>query len=1332
MLIRITLALLLGRILLVCPGLSVADESNMIGRQSQNEGMLIVPAPGDVTIDGRLDDWEWSGRIWVFADKDLRSQYSVEATGMWDDRYLYLAARWRDPTPMVNTVNPDFSPEEGWKSDAWQMRIQTDRPLWITTWYYTPERQPVMHIAYWKDPRNSRAGQDVTLLVAEPGGTTLGQNVEMAYRKDGDGGFVQEMRIPWKLLYQDVPTPHAGLTLRMGSEFLWGDPSGKTWPVHRYADNMQPGHTSREFFWTATNAWGDARLVGEQTVPLRRYVYQAGRLQGRMPIRLRLPKDAARFSLVIEDDAGRRVRQMGGLDPADYMVQDRGDTITVEVSWDGLTDKVWTGNHSDGYRGAGQLVSPGTYRVRGLYHEGLNAYYENTFYNPGTPPWRTGDTTGAWLSNHALPQHVAAAGPWMIVACSMSEGGSALIGIRPDGLKGWGELRGAQVLAADEQFVYTVPGHHEPLSLNRFSATTGKYRPFDGREQLDLPLSEIFGDEMPGQPIDLIVTGDTLVMSMSDGVLALLDAAMGKLEKQFTLPGTTALGAGNVDGNPTVFAVLSGQVHRLDLLTGRAAPVATPGVVEASALTVDHEGNLLVADTGPDSQIKAFSDGKPLYACGRKGGRPLRGRFDRQAMVKMSSVAVDRQDQVWVTENWNYPRRVSVWNRDGMLVRDYIGNTGYAGTGCYLHDEDPTLGYVGPIEVRLDHKDRTWNVTKVLWVPDRQKGECFGISPQSHVQPQRFRSDASGRMREYLYAHDARDGGGHVIYVELPSGAWQPVAAICLVHHISGRVNRQGDVEEPPSGDFADLNAYDGVFWHDDNGDAIPQRKECEIMSAAQPTGRQQRSQSPLSLSNGWGGRIDPDTFQIYADGITVYQPSGFDADGGPIYRRSGVRELGVDDRGDLVPVPGEDQLICLSWKGYAGPTRLAGIDTKREAVMWEYPNPYPGVHGSHRAPMPEPGLLIGPLKTMGTVHLNDEVGSVFALRGNLGQDFFMTTDGVFVGALFRDGRLPVEPLPAKETQLIGQPMQSYSEGGEPFSGWFGRHDDGVIRMTTSMARTACMVVRVTGLETIERFQLDPITLDAATLVEMDRDNIARAAAAEAESEKAYNIAKLDLTPTIDGAAKEWKKVPGITIARPGTTEQATVKLAYDIDNLYAVFEVSDASPWKNTGKDFRQLFKTGDAVDLQLGVDPSLPRQGNRVNAPDLRLLLAPFGQSSVAVLMKPFDPTAAESMGADYHSPVGDKHFDRVAILNEVTIKVQVDSDRYTVEAAVPLQVLGLRIKPGQTIRGDLGFISSDAAGSVNVARTYWANPHTNLVNDLPLEACLTPDKWGKLTFE
>ena len=164
--------------------------------------------------------------------------------------------------------------------------------------------------------------------------------------------------------------------------------------------------------------------------------------------------------------------------------------------------------------------------------------------------------------------------------------------------------------------------------------------------------------------------------------------------------------------------------------------------------------------------------------------------------------------------------------------------------------------------------------------------------------------------------------------------------------------------------------------------------------------------------------------------------------------------------------------------------------------------------------------------------------------------------------------------------------------------------------------------------------------------------------------------------------------------------------------------------------QDYKRLFKTGDCVDLQLSVDPGA--KGGDMGASHVRLLFSQVEKKPVCVLMRPVDKGAAGDLAYKYHSPVGDKPFDRVEVRYDVAVSVQVEGQKYCLAAAVPLQAIGLNPSAGMTLKGDLGFISSDAAGTINVARTYWANKDTNLVSDMPMEAWLYPASWGELVFE
>ncbi|MBA3938973.1 MAG: hypothetical protein H0X38_16125, partial [Planctomycetes bacterium] len=72
------------------------------------------------------------------------------------------------------------------------------------------------------------------------------------------------------------------------------------------------------------------------------------------------------------------------------------------------------------------------------------------------------------------------------------------------------------------------------------------------------------------------------------------------------------------------------------------------------------------------------------------------------------------------------------------------------------------------------------------------------------------------------------------------------------------------------------------------------------------------------------------------------------------------------------------------------------------------------------------------------------------------------------------------------------------------------------------------------------------------------------------------------------------------------------------------------------------------------------------------------------------------------------------------------------FLVEASIPWEKLGIVPRPGLTIAGDAGVLAADPGGTTTVARRYWSNQATNLVNDVPGEAELTPARWGTFILE
>ncbi len=780
---------------------------------------------------------------------------------------------------------------------------------------------------------------------------------------------------------------------------------------------------------------------------------------------------------------------------------------TVTQSWDGYDD-------------LGRLVAPGEYRIIALTRGELTATYEQCFYNPGTPPWPTADGTGAWGADHTPPTAVTASGDGVVIGWAGVEGGSGLIGVGPDGRKRWGQPQGGRLLAAAGDEVYFIlddswSGKH---GLGRLDAHSGRLKAWtvDGRQELPVDLQQRIGASA-SQVVGLAALGDRLLVACQDGLIAELDAATLTMVRSMRQPGVSAIVCESADA---AVALVSGQLRRLDFAAALATPIPVAGLGCGQALARAGGGSLVVADRGPDRQLKVVSpSGQLLRTIGRQGGRARQGLIDPATLGEVSAVAVDAQGDLWAVECSELPRRVSVWRNEGGLVREYIGNAAYAASGTYLHDQDPTLAYAGAVEMRRDGVMRTWSATQLLWNPDALLGQRFPISG-GLATPQRFTSSASGTAHEYLSCRSDWGDAGFTVYMQRPGG-WRPVAAICLVGQISGAIE-QGKVVQEPHGEFAGLDAFDGVFWNDLNGDGIAQRDECAIVPSARRAGGLGRSgQAPLALANGWGSRMGGD-LAIYADGVVVYRPLSFGGDGAPRYGPMGMQHLAVDDRGDLVPVDDERTLLILSSTGYGAESYVRALEYGTWRELWRYPSHSHGVHGSHQAAMPSPGSIIGALKILGVAHL-EQGGSVFAIRGNLGQDFLMTSDGLYVGELFHDCRVPSPSLPADEPALSGKRIDDQSEGGEPFNGWFGRQSDGVVRLCTGIPRQAAMVAQVHGLESIRRSPAGSMTVDLAALVECDRQHAERAVAQAPR--KRMTIHRLAAAPHAFADTGDWSSL---------------------------------------------------------------------------------------------------------------------------------------------------------------------------------------------------------------
>ncbi len=1382
-----------------------ASENLFNNTASNNYGMYTVPKKSEVNIDANFDEWDWSGRIMIFPEYDGISQKSAEVASMYDENFLYLGFKVKDETPMKNTRDPILEYGSTWRGDSFQIRVISDHAMWLTTAYHENTDQYSLYIDDF--PGNSTLNESAVYGIqhySKPGSTILDQyddhstvpkgkypeGIEICGRVDTQvqGTYYYEMKLPFELLWNDPGKyPKAGDVMVMAFEVYWSDETGYMVGTD-YKDNLQAGTTTRDFFYKNSKIWGNLTFSGENDIDIRQYVKDVpSPMSGYLKVPIEAPKDKNRITVVVENSKGERVRNLISehrfQDFPEYYVSETETTMTTNVLWDGRDDY-------------GNKVGPGKYTFKAIAYNALDPVFDAVYYGPGQIPWSTTDISSGWLADHTPPVAITTYDDEVYVGAGFAEGGHGLMALNSsDGSKKWGTTLAAHLIGANEKYIYAIPSWDwtQDMSINlnqillRYDRLTGKYNVFviNGEAQsLQYYMADILGvkngESVPNvtsiavnneniaiatDEITGVSSGDITYHSTSlkyPDAVQIYDAEDLTPKKRIYIDGVKNIEYSK-DGKHLYATVGKNQVAEINTVTGKVDYIKLNGVdktVEFGALTVDNDGNLVLFDMGEDCQIKAYSPktGKLLYTAAQEGGRPYDGLWEEQGLTpEVSDLAVDNDGNIWVTEDWNYPRRISKWSPvDGKLVKDFIGATFYMGGNSAVSQYDPDLVYWGPVEMRLDRENNTYKVERIFYIPDALEGEMFAMDSGGNAALQIFRSDASGEMKNYVF-------GSGVLYIETESGRFRPCFALGSGTPSFASYNKTPLYDSRREAEYAAAcggpwkfnqntslqtsSTVDKWMWNDYSCDGKVQEDELVYFDNSY-VNTYWNAANWIPAEFNWSAYVIPEdmSFSAYNHGgeyyygtamAGIYSPVGYSEDGAPFYSVDNLKLVKdpaitgqnsehyyFKDDGTVIIIPASssagDDFKCA----------IKCLDVETGELVWSYRNDYAGVAGSHGSPMqPENGVIIGSLKLLGVYH-NSKGDQFFHIRGNQGCDYIMTSDGYFVSTLFSDNRITSNIFPATLEEAKDMSFNHLSTGGEPFGGNGATHDDGVTRFILTTGGRCAIVCRLENLESL--IDLKPVTV-TFTKEDMEAaykyvEEVKTEAGEESQGDATYQIMKATDGFTINGELDDWDGFPSLEVSADGVLERSTVKLAYDTDNLYISFNTRDDSPMMNNGVDFQRLFKTGDVADFKFSPTGNLA--DDCVDG-DLRLTFSVFDGKEVAVLSKPVDSTAKDNEAFSYSSPVTTRVFDKVAILTDAEIGIVRTDSGYMLEAKVPLSTLGITVDTSKKLSGDVGIIKSNDEGTQNLARIYYYNKNTGLNSDLPGEAQLWPSRWGAMQF-
>ena len=201
------------------------------------------------------------------------------------------------------------------------------------------------------------------------------------------------------------------------------------------------------------------------------------------------------------------------------------------------------------------------------------------------------------------------------------------------------------------------------------------------------------------------------------------------------------------------------------------------GLEDPFGLALDGDGNIYVSDHGSSHQVKVFSPGGQLLRSIGRPGQPQAGPYDPLHMNHPAGIAIDSQNQLWVTEHDSLPKRVSVWSLDGELIRAFYGPAKYGGGGMLDAHDSSRFYYAdegrGTLEFRLDWEQGRAELAAVLYrkTPDAMELAFRSAAPETAL--------CREGQRYFSNCYNSNPTGGHntaFLFIER-QGVAQPVAA---------------------------------------------------------------------------------------------------------------------------------------------------------------------------------------------------------------------------------------------------------------------------------------------------------------------------------------------------------------------------------------------------------------------------------------------------------------------------------------------------------------------------------------------------------------------------